>query len=70
MVDDTFFREHAKQLTLIRFNLDTVNAMGTGVIKFDPAFPVLAADQQQEIDRSRDPKCLLPIQCHGMKKEA
>ena len=50
LVDDATFWDHAEQLTLIRLDLDTVNAMSAGVVKFDPVFPVLAADQQQEID--------------------
>ena len=53
VVDDTFFREHSFDLTLIRFDSDAVDAMGAGVFKCDPVFPVLAADQQQEIDCSR-----------------
>ena len=69
-VNDTFFWEYTEQLTLIRFDLDAVNAMGAGVIKFDPVFPVLAADQQQEIDGSRYAELLIILQRHGMESEA
>ncbi len=55
------FREHANQLTLVRFYMYSVNAMGAGVVKLDMVVPVLAADQQQEIDCSRDAECLLVI---------
>ena len=44
MVDDTILRENAKQLTLFGFDFDKVNAMGAGVVKYDPVFLVLAAD--------------------------
>ena len=50
LVDDTFFWEHVHKSALAGFDMDTVNAMGASIIKFDAVFPVLAADQQQEID--------------------
>jgi hypothetical protein len=55
---------------LIRFDLDSVNAMSTRILKFDPLLPVLAADQQQEIDCSRYAKLFNIAQRHGMEREA
>ena len=69
-VNDTFFREHLQKSALVGFDMDTVNAMGTGIIKDDAAFTVLAADQQQEIDSSRYAKLLILVQRHGMEREA
>ena len=70
LVDDTFFREHIQKLTLIGFDMDTFNAMSAGIIEFDAVSPVLAADQQQEIDCSRYAKLLIIVHSHGMKREA
>lgn len=69
MINDTIFRENAEKFTLIRLDSNSVNAMGASVVELDPVVPVLAADQQQEINGSRDPECLLTKQSHRMKKE-
>ena len=69
-VDNTIFREHVQKLTPVGFDSDAIDAMGTGIIKFDPVFPVLAADQQQEINCSRYAELLLAVQCHRMEREA
>ncbi len=70
LVDDTFFREYTQKLTPVRFHMDTFNAMSASIIEFDAVFPVLAADQQQEIDCSRYAELLIIVQSHGMKREA
>ena len=70
LVDDTFFREHLQKLTLVGLDMDTVNAMSAGIIEIDSLFPVLAADQQQEIDCSRYAELLIIVHCHGMEREA
>lgn len=67
--DYALFREYAQQSALIRFNPYPVNAMCAGVVKRDPVHPVLAADQQQEINCSRETEVLLTVQCHRMIKE-
>ena len=68
-VDDGFFGRHPYELPLVRFDKDTLSAMGTGVIQLDAVFTVLAVDQQQEVDRSRNAEPLTVVQRHGMERE-
>ncbi len=68
-VDDGLFGRHPYELPLVRFDKDTVSAMGAGVFQPDAMFAVLAVDQQQEVDRSRYAEPLIAIQRHGMKGE-
>ncbi len=67
LVDDTFFREYTQKLTPVRFHMDTFNAMSASIIEFDGGSPVVAADQQQEIDCSRYAELIIIVQSHGMK---
>ena len=68
-VDDGFFGQHPYELPLVRFDKDTVSAMGTGVFQPYAVFTVLAVDQQQEVDRSRYAEPLTVVQRHGMERE-
>ena len=70
LVDNAIFREYVQKLTPVGVDSDAVIAMGAGVIKLDSVFPVLATDQQQEINCSRYAKLLVIVQRHGMEREA
>jgi hypothetical protein len=43
--------------------------MGAGIIQGDAVVSVLAADQQQEVHRSRNPEALPGVQGHGVEGE-
>jgi len=66
-VDYGVRRCYFHQLSSVNFNVDAVDTMGAGIIKGYTVLPVLAADQQQEVHRSRDPKALPSVQGHCME---
>jgi len=68
-VNETPFRRHPCKPAAVDLNADRVNAVGAGVFQGQPTVPVLAADQQQEIHRSRHAEPLSVIQAHGMEGE-
>ena len=68
-VDHGVFRRHHRYFPLISLQVDAFGAMGAGVFQLDVVFPVLAVDQQQKVDRSRDAELDFVVQGHGMERE-
>jgi len=68
-VHNGLFRVHLNKVAPVHFDVDTLYTMGAGIIKGYAAVLVLAADQQQEVHRSRNPKALPRVQGHRMKGE-
>ena len=48
------FGEDARHVPVVRLQVDAFGAVGAGVFQLDVMFPVLAVDQQQKVDGSRD----------------
>ena len=68
-VDDGCFGRHLREFSPVRFDKDTVSAVGAGVFQLDPMLAVLAVDQQQEVDGSRYAEALPTVQRHGVERE-
>ncbi len=69
-IDQRFRWFHPDEPAVVHLNLDSIYAVGTRVVQADPVLLILAADQQQEIYRSRDTKLLPRLQAHRVKHEA
>ena len=74
-VDHGLFGPDMSHNAVVGFDVDTVGTVGAGVFQLDVIFPVLAVDQQQEIDRSRDAEFLVVflftwVQGNGVKRES
>jgi hypothetical protein len=54
---------------LISLKVDACGAMGAGVFQLDVVLPILAVDQQQKVDGSRDGELHLVVQGHSMERE-
>ena len=68
-VDDGFLRMYFDQAALANLDVNPVNAMSTSIVQGYTVVIILAADQQQEVHRSRNPKALPRVQGHRMKGE-
>ena len=69
-VDNALLRSHLYERTPIDFDMNAVDAVSTGVIQRQPVVPVLAADQQQKVHRSRHPEPFSGIQGHCVEGES
>lgn len=59
----------ARNLPVVRLQVDAFGAVGAGVVQLDAVVLVLAVDQQQKVDGSRYAELLIIVQCHGMERE-
>ena len=68
-VDHCFRREYTRDLPPVRLELDPFGAVGAGIFQLDAALTVLAVDQQQKVDGSRDAESLIIVQGYCMKRK-
>ena len=68
-VDDSFFGEDLRDVPAVGLKLDPLGAVGASVVQPDLVFAVLAVDQQQEVDGSRDAESFTAVQSHRMERK-
>ncbi len=68
-VDDGFFGADSRDGPVIGLKLNTFGAVGASVVQPDLVFAVLAVDQQQEVDGSRNPESFIAVQSHRMERK-
>ena len=69
-MNDGLHRRHPDEVPFYGFQMDAFGAVRTGVVQPDAVFTVLAVDQQQEVDGSRNAELLIIVQRHGMERKA
>jgi hypothetical protein len=68
-VDHCFRREYPSDRPVVCLQLDTFGAVGAGVFQFGAVLTVLAVDQQQEVDCSRDAESIIIVRGHRTERK-
>ena len=66
-VDHCFRREYPSDRPVVCLQMDTLCAVGAGVFQLEAVLTVLAVDQQQVVDGSRDAEPVIIVQGHCME---
>ena len=68
-VDHRFHGEYTRDRPVVGLQLNPFGAVCAGVVQLDLVFAVLAVDQQQEVDGSRDAESFIAVQSHRMERK-